>query len=118
MNILSLISAVVLSAITPVSLPNLPGVKEGRAIIVDDVAVVAVIPEACYGLEQKSETLRSATEMLSKEWDKEVVLTEDLLTYMTIARMEKRGVNDYERKSLAGRLSRVKSYCYTSQKAG
>ncbi len=118
MNILSLISAVVLSAITPVSIPDLPGVKEGRAVIVDDVAIVAVIPEACYGFEQKSETLSAAAEELGKRWDKEVLLTEDLLTFMAIARMEKRGVSEYERKSLAGRLSRIRSYCYTAEKAG
>ena len=118
MNILSLISAVILSAMTPVSLPEISGIKEGQAIVIGDAAVVAVIPDAHTGLDAKTETLRSAAEQLGKEWDKEVILTEDLLTYMTLSRIEKRGADDYERRNLAARLSRVKSYCYTAEKVG
>ena len=118
MNILSLISAVILSAITPVSLPELSGIKDGQAIMIGEAAVVAVIPDAHTGLDAKTETLRSAAEQLGKEWDKEVLLTEDLLTYMTLSRIERRGADEYERKNLASRLSRIKAYCYTVEKVG
>ena len=116
MNILSLISAVIISSLTPVAVPELSGIKDGRAVFVDEVAVVAVIPEAFVGIEEKTESLKNATESLGEIWGREVILTEDLLTYMTLSRIEKRGADDYERKNLVARLSRIKSYCYASQK--
>ena len=118
MNIISLISAVLISAIAPVSLPELPGIKDGCAVFIEDQAIVAVIPEAHSGLEANTDTLRHATESLGESWNKEVVLTDDLLTYMVLLRMKKRGVDDYERRNLASRLSKIKSYCYSAEKVG
>ena len=118
MNILTIISAVLISAITPVSLPELEGIKDARAVFIDDQAIVAVIPEAYCGIEAKNEKMRRAAERLGEEWDKEVVLTDDLLTYMILSRIEKRGADDYERKNLAARLSKINAYCYTARKVG
>ena len=118
MNILSLISAVLISAITPISLPDLHDIKDGKAVIVEDQAIVAIIPEAHSGIEAKTETMRQATESLGAYFGKEVVLTDDLLTYMVLSRMEKRGVNEYERRNLAARLSRINAYCYSVGNAG
>ena len=118
MNILTLISAVLVSAIIPVACPDLPGVKETRAVVIDDVAVVAVLPDVHAGLEEKTETLSNAASSIGKQLDKEVVLTEDLLTYLTLSRIVKRGADDYERRNLAARLSRINAYCYTADKVG
>ena len=113
MNILTIISAVLISAITPVSTPDLEGVKDARAVFIEEQAIVAVIPEACCGIEAKNERMKKTVEVLGEEWGKEVLLTDDLLTYMTLSRIEKRGADDYERKNLAARLSKINAYCYT-----
>ena len=115
MNVLSLISAVLISVMTPVSLPDVPGVKMGRAVLLDDYAIVAVIPDPISGMESKNETLRSAAEILGKEFGKEVYLTDDLITFITLSRIEKRGADDYERHNLASRLAKVKSYSCRSE---
>ena len=117
MNILSLISAVLISAITPLDFPELPGIKEGRAAVVENQVIVAVIPEAHSSIETKTETLRQATETLGEQWGKAVVLTDDLLTYMILSRIEARGADEYERKNLAARLSRINAYCYAALEA-
>lgn len=117
MNVLSLISAVLISAFSPIELPPVDGVKEGYALIVDGQAVVAVIPELCFGYEQKADTLLRAAETLGKEWGKDILLTDDMLTYLILSRMRKRGVSDYERKNLAARLPKIKGYCFEKQKA-
>ena len=101
---------------TPVSLPDVSGVKEGRAVVIDQYAIVAVIPDPFSGMEIKNDALRSAAETLGKEWCKEVYLTDDLITYITLSRIEKRGADDYERRNLASRLAKVKSYCFRSEK--
>lgn len=115
---LTIISAVLISAISPIAVPDLPGIKDARAIALDDQYIVAVIPDAYAGLDAKSDALRTATETLGEEWDAEVFLTEDLMTYMSLARIEKRGADEYERKSLAARLNKIHAYCYASEKVG
>ena len=65
------------------------GVKEGYALIVDGQAVVAVIPELCFGYEQKADTLLRAAETLGKEWGKDILLTDDMLTYLILFRMRR-----------------------------
>ena len=118
MNILTIISAVLISAITPVSTPELEGIKEARAVFIQEQAIVAVIPEVYCCIEAKNQTMKKAAEALGEEWDREVILTDDLLTYMTLSRIEKRGADDYERKNLAARLSKINTYCYTAEQVG
>ena len=118
MNVISLVSAVLLSVISPVDLPELSGVKEGYAVIVEDQAIVAVLPDIFVGYEEKSEALKGAAASVGEEWQKDVLLTDDMLTYLILSRMQKRGVNDYERKNLAARLPKIKAYCYAAEKAG
>ena len=115
MNILSLISAVIISVITPVDLPEISGVREGRAVFVEDQAIVAVIPDAFTSADAKNQAMHDAAERLGKEWGKEILLTDDLMTYMSLARMERRGADDYERRHLAVRLARVRSYSYPKE---
>ena len=118
MNTLSLMSAVLISVISPVTLPDLTGIKDGCAVFVEDQAIVAVIPEPHVGLEAKSETMRRTAETLGENWGREVIVTEDMLTYLVLLRIGKRGADDYERRNLAARLARIKTYCYLTEKAG
>ena len=118
MNMLTIISAVLISAISPITVPDLPGIKDARAIALEDAYIVAVIPDAYAGLDAKSDALRSAAESLGEEWGAEVILTEDLMTYMALSRIEKRGADDYERRNLAARLNRIRTFFYTAEKVG
>ena len=114
MNVLSLLSAVMISALCPITLPATVGVKDGYAVIVEDQVLVAVIPDPCFGYEQKAQTLRQAAESVGKTLGKDVFLTDDMLTYLILSRMKKRGASDYERRNLASRLPKIRSYCYVA----
>ena len=118
MNILSLISAVLISALSPINVAQIEGVKDGYAVIIEDQAIVAVIPEVCVGYEEKTNLLRSAAKIIGEDLGKDVILTEDMRTYLILSRIYRRGATSYERQNLALRLPKIKAYCYAIQKAG
>ena len=118
MNVLSLVSAVLISAISPIAVPPVSGVKEVCAVVVEDQILVAVLPEPSAGYEQKTEALRAAAAFLGESLGKDVLLTDDMRTYLILSRIKKRGADDYERKNLASRLPKIKAYCYAGKKAG
>ena len=118
MNLISLVSAVLVSAISPIALSPVSGVKEVCAVVVEDQVIVAVLPELFTGYEQKTEALRQAAASLGESLGKDVLLTDDMRTYLILSRIKKRGVDDYERKNLASRLPKIKAYCYAGKKAG
>ena len=117
MNVLSLVSAVLISSVSPIALPAFSGVKDACAVVVEDQVVVAVLPKLSSGYEQKTEALRQAASSLGKGLKKDVLLTDDMRTYLILSRIRKRGASEYERKNLAARLPKVKAYCYEYKKA-
>ncbi len=116
MNILSLISAVMISAALPTPVCGVEGVKQGYVLVLEDQAVVAVMPDLFIGYEEKSQALRQVAEKMGEELDKDVFLTDDMRVYLILSRMAKRGSDDYERQKLAARLPKIKAYCYAKEK--
>ena len=118
MNMISLLSAIMFSVVEPVAVPSLSGIRQGYAVFVENTAIVAVIPDPHFGYEAKNKTLSSAASSLGEKWGREVVLTEDLLTFLTLCRIHKRGADEYERKNLASRLPKVHSYVCSPSAVG
>lgn len=117
MNLLSLVSAVLVSVVAPIEVPPISGVKEVCAVVVEDQVIVAVLPEFFTGYEQRTEALRQATACLGNSLEKDVLLTDDMRTYLILSRIKKRGADEYERRNLASRLPKIKAYCYAGKKA-
>ena len=111
MNILW-VSAILFGAILPCPLPEISGIKEACAVVLEDAVFVAVIPDGATGYEGKSASLQEAADRIAEENDRCVILTEDLLTYLTLLRMRKRGADEYERRNLLSRLDRIRENCY------
>lgn len=116
MNVLSLISAVMISTLAPAPVCGVEGVKQGYVLVLEDQAVVAVLPDLVVSYEEKSETLRQAAEKIGENLGKDVFLTDDMRVYLILSRMAKRGSDDYERQNLAARLPKIKAYCYVKEK--
>ena len=111
MNVVALVAAVLFGTIQPVGTDSLQGIKQQAAVVVDGQYLVAVVPEAVAGYSEKSELLQSIADDYALDWG-DVILTEDLMTYLSLTRMQKRGVSDYERETLASRLIKTKDFCY------
>ena len=101
MNLIALLAAILFGTLSPIPLEGREGIKEGYVAAFEDQVLVAVLPEAVASYDKKCEILRDAADELAAACGKEVVLTQDLLTYLCLSRIERRGVNEYERKNLA-----------------
>lgn len=112
MNLMALVSAILIGGIAPLAAELPECVKAAEVVLIEDEVVAAVIPECNASYEEKSRSLQEAADILSKQQGKRVLLTQDLLTYLILFRMRKRGVDAYERKNLASRLAKVKDTCY------
>ena len=112
MNLVLLLSAVLFGTIHPVALPASYDPDRALAIHAGDYVVVAMMPLGASSHEERVRTLTEAAEEIARQTGKEVVLTDDLLAFLSLKRMSIRGVSDYERQALALRLSRWKDGLY------
>ena len=116
MNVVALVAAILFGTMQPVETGCLQGIKEQAALSVDGQYLVAVVPQAIAGYQEKTELLQQAADQCAAEWGETVILTEDLMTYLALARMQKRGADDYERQTLASRLVKTKDSCFIGKK--
>ena len=111
MNVIALISAILFGTITPLPVDFPEGIKAGVALSVDGYVLAAVIPDVVIGYEEKTTLLENAAESLATALGKKVILTQDLLTYLILLRIEKRGADRYERENLAARILNHRDNC-------
>ena len=116
MSTLALLSAILFGTISFYPVLPVEGVRESLAVAADDYVVVAVIPDCEESHEERDAVLRAAVSTLAEECGREVVLTEDLLSYLSLKRMEQRGVSDYERRALASRLYAARGNLFKSER--
>ena len=112
---IALISAVLFGMISPLSLDLPTGMRAGRFALTEECVLVALLPEATPSYEHKSELLQEAADEIAVKTGKPVYLTQDLLTYMILTRMEKRGADDYERQNLASRIAHLADSAYWAE---
>ena len=112
---IALISAVLFGMISPLSIDLPTGMRAGRFALTEECVLVAILPEATPSYESKSALLQEAAAEIARETGKKVFLTQDLLTYMILTRMEKRGVDDYERQNLATRIALLADSAYFAE---
>lgn len=112
MNAVALVSAILFGAISPIAADLPEGVKAAEVLLVEDEVVAAVVPDGIASYEEKDKLLQEVADRLAEEEGKSVILTQDFLTYLILLRMEKRGINAYERENLASRILRLKDTCY------
>ena len=112
MNTATLILALVLSSLHPIALGDLPAMQHTVAAEGDGIVLVAVLPECEISYENKADHLREASEVARLKTGKTVLLTEDLLTYLSLLRIERRGLDGYERKVLRSRLEKSADQLY------
>lgn len=109
MTIVALISAILFGTIGPLPVDFPKEIRAGAVLSVDDCIVAAVIPDGIASHERRQALLEKTAADLAARTGRYVILTEDILTYLTLLRMQKKGVNDYERNNLASCLARVQS---------
>ena len=112
--LLSLISAVLFGAIVPVEVPDAYDSERLLALEAGEYVVVAMLPENVASHEERVSILSAASDDVATATGKSVVLTDDLLAFLSVKRILCRGVNDYERRALASRLSRANTGLYRS----
>jgi len=97
------VCAILLSALSPTTVPEGEGIKEASALISASGMLVSLIPEATASYQEKEEKIRRYAEQLSEEYGTPVLVTEDLGTHMILCRIERRGMTEYERRNLIAR---------------
>ena len=107
MNLALLLSAVLCSAIYPTTLPASYWAEKSLSVTVGEYLFVASVPSDVPSHEERGRALRERAEDVASVTGREVCLTDDLLTYLCLKRILKRGADDYERHVLASRLSRA-----------
>ena len=118
MNVIALISAILFGSVAPISVELPDGIKAGAFLAFDEYVVAAVVPDALMGFEEKQTVVSDAAESLACALERDVVLTQDLLTYMTILRILKRGADRYERDNMASRIPAISESCrYATKKS-
>ena len=115
MNVVALVAAILFGTIQPVDTDAVFGIKEQAAIVTEGQYLVAVVPEAIAGYREKTDLLQATAEAYAAEWGEDVVVTEDLRTYLALLRMQKRGADDYERQTLASRIAKTKDSCFVAE---
>ncbi|HCU56174.1 MAG TPA: hypothetical protein DIC18_02430 [Clostridiales bacterium] len=115
MNVAALITAILFGALRPLCVDLPKDMKAAECFESETCVVAAVIPQTGAGYEEDRARLQNAADDLSRQTGKSVLLTRDLLTYLVLLRMEKRGVNAYERENLAKRMARISSCLYRSE---
>ena len=118
MNVVALVAAILFGTMQPVETQPLLGIKEQAALSVDGQVLVAVVPQPIAGYREKSELLQEVADAYALEWGDDVILSEDLMTYLALVRMEKRGTDDYERQTLASRIVKTKDSCFVGKANG
>ena len=108
---IALISAILFGSVAPISVELPDGIKAGAFLAFDEYVVAAVVPDALMGFEEKQRVVTDAAESLASALERDVVLTQDLLTFMTILRILKRGADRYERENLASRILAISESC-------
>ena len=107
MNLALLLSAVLCSAIYPTTLPASSWAEKSLSVTLGEYLFVASVPSDVPSHEERGRALRERAEDVASITGREVCLTDDLLTYLCLKRILKRGADDYERHVLASRLSRA-----------
>ena len=116
MSTLALLSAILFGTLSFCPVVPVEGVRESLAVTTDDFVVVAVIPECVESHEERNAVLCAAAMTYAEESGREIVLTDDLLSYLSLKRMWQRGVSEYERRALASRLYAARGTLYKTEK--
>ena len=112
MSLFLLLSAVLFGTITPLDFPRSDASSRVLALEAGEYAVVAMIPDNVSGHAERVNVLSAAAEEVAATSGRYVVLTDDLLAYLSIKRMLTRGISEYERRALASRLSKAEGGLY------
>ena len=112
MHASTLFLALLLSTFRPVLIGDLPYMRHTVAIEGEDTVLVAVLPAYDASYDRKTEHLIGAAQEAKDRTGKTVLLTEDLLTYLSILRIERRGDDEYEREVLRSRSEQVADHLY------
>jgi len=112
MKILFVLSAILFGAVSPAVVPSAYGTERVLAMNAEEYMIVAMLPIDEVSHEERVRVLHAAAEDIAARTGKEVILTDDLLAYLSLKRMSARGVSDYERRVLASRLSHGEGRLY------
>ena len=108
MDLFLLVSSILFGTFGSVACP--PEYKDARVLGAQagQYVVVAMLPSDACGHDDRVNALIKAADTFAAHTGKEVILTDDLLAYLSLKRIAVHGVSDYERRVLASRLSQAK----------
>ena len=88
------------------------GIKNYAIYIGENEAIVAVAPDAFSSYAEKRAHLSSAAKLFAEKIGKRVLLTEDLVCYSAIRRIEKKGRGS-DVRLLEKRVRKIRASCYS-----
>jgi len=99
----------------PFSAPAEEWLKDAKGMTNGECVIVAVSSEPIFGLEERKRTLSAYASEISSETGLPSVVTEDLLSYIALCRMERRGYDEESVKKVLDRLSHIREQCYLGE---
>jgi len=109
--IVSVICAL-LSISQPFAVEKEKGMRDAIAFEYQEVTVIAVVLDPIYGMSQRKELLSDYAHKKAREFEKNTIVTQDLSIYMTMCRMQKRGVTKEAADKLLAKIAAIKNDCF------
>ena len=101
-----------LTGFAPYAAPTENWQKDVKGMTNGECVIVAVAPDPIFGLKERKLKLSTYADELASETGLPTIVTEDLLSYIALCRLERHGYDEESVNKVLNRISSIQSQCF------